>query len=316
MNKTSHFKKNRENHKNVFIVGIFYLLFLFFIFVVYNIDSINSFHSFYSSSSNKLICHDFLPKIIWIFWDDDIPENLRFLLHNLKEKLISYKIVYICNSTIYNYINMKDIPSGLNILPKPNQVDFYKFYLIYHYGGVWLDSSTYICNETFISQFSERVEENKAMLGAFNYEFHPNYHIEAGFLIAPIQSPFLYGVLKEIDICVKMGRIEYINKRVDEGIIVKSKQIIKYNETERIIEPYFYVYVCILTVLQRDFNNNANLELLKAEDYMYKLHTFCKWRGKCMNREWMNETSIINYPIIKFNGVNRKRISFPKVDII
>lgn len=103
--------------------------------------------------------------------------------------------------------------------------------------------------------------------------------------------------------------------RIKEGIKVISPHVAKYINNKVIVMPYLYVYVCILTVLQRDYNNNANLELLKAEDYMYKSQLYCEWNLTCINDEWKKE-DINKHPILIFNHDNRDYLSLPSIDII
>lgn len=299
------------------VLTVYYLVILTIIFLIIiisfktNIDYSSSSYSHYNISIKSNI----IPNIVWLFWDGQIPKSVRFFLHDLKEKLISYKIIFITNSTVFNYINIKDLPPKLPNLPKANQVDFYKFFLTYNYGGIWMDCTMYLKNETFLNNFKERVIKNNSLLGAFNYLAHPNYHIETGFLVSPRNNLFIKGILKEINICVDIGRTEYMNMRLDEGIIIKFDCVVTYKDNVRKVSPYFYVYVCTQTVLQRDFHGDAKLELLKAEDYMYKIHTYCNWNKYCIKKKW-DERDAEDYTIIKFNHNNREYISLPAVEII
>lgn len=167
------------------------------IIIIINI-SINSLKYSSSSSSsctssnpckNKPFIPYLLENLVWIFWDGHISNSNRFFLHDLKIKLNSYNIIYICNTTVFNYVNINEFPSNITSLPTANQVDYYKFYILYRYGGIWLDASTYLYNESFINNFVERMKKKKALLGAFNLDYHPNYNIEAGFIISPRYSP-------------------------------------------------------------------------------------------------------------------------------
>lgn len=302
--------------KNIVIYEILVVIITILLIIIYYhtyFDYISS--SIYSFNHIKNKSYT-IPNIVWLFWDGKLSNSVSFFLHDLKEKLISYNIVFICNSTIFNYINWKDLPPKLTQLPNANQVDYYKFYLTYNYGGIWMDCSMYLNNESFLNKFIERVKKKHSLLGGFNYLFHPNYHIETGFIISPRYSSFIKGILKEIYVCIEMGRKKYMNKRLDEGIIMKSNVVVSYKGKKRKLSPYFYVYVCIQTALQRDFHGNVKLELLKAEDYMYKIHTFCDWDRFCIKKKWDEEEEVRSDPIIKFNHDNRDLITLPKVDII
>lgn len=297
--------------RNFYTVLISIILFIIIIIGIYS-NNKSFFLSPYVIKHNPYT----IPNIIWLYWDGNISESTSFFLHNLKEKLQSYNIIFLCNSTLLNYVKKEDIPLAICKLNKANQVDYYRFYLLYYYGGIWMDSSTYLKNESFVNSFVDKVKKNQSLLGAFNYLFHPNYHIEVGFIISPRYSPFIEGVLKEMDLSLNMGRKKYMHKRIDEGIIVKSNVAVEHKGKRRRVNPYFYVYVCILTVLQRDYNNEANICLLKAEDYMYKIHTFCDWDKECIKKQWEENEEVKEYPIIKFNHDNKDIITFPKVTFI
>lgn len=258
----------------------------------------------------------FFPNIIWLFWDGNIPDSNRYLLHNLKEKLDNYSLIFLCNTTVFNYVDIKQIPPNLYTIQKANQVDYYRFILLYYYGGVWLDSSTYFSSNSLVNTFISTMKKKKSLMGAFNYRHHPNYHIEVGIIFAPRKSPFIKRVIEEMELSVKIGRRRYIKRRITQGVEIKSPTIVyKRNENMK-YEEYLCVYVCILTVLQEDYQNKANIELLRAEDYMYKLHELCKWDIPCMNRLWHGVDEIRQYPVTKFNHYNRDYMDFPKVDII
>lgn len=308
-----------ENFRKSNIITL--TVFFFVMIMILSISLYLVINTYISSSSSFPPTDGFctpynIPNIVWLFWEGKISESNRFFLHNLKEKLNSYSIIFLCNTTVYNYINIKKIPRNLNSIQKTNQVDYYRFCLLYLYGGVWMDASTYLSNEQFVKDFIERMEENQSLLGGFNNIYHPNYHIEVGFLISPRFSPFVEKVVEEICESIQIGRKKYIERRIREGIIVKSTGIIKKKGNKVTYEEYLCVYVCILTVLQRNYNNRANLELLKAEDYMYKLHELCDWDATCMSRLWDEVDEVKKYPITKFNHQNRDYISFPKVVVI
>lgn len=288
---------------------------MLFLFILYIISDFHSSSLYTISFDDDSSIPYYIPNIIWTYWDGRMKDSIRYFLHNLKENVPSYNIIFLCNTTILNYIDKNEIPMKINSLKRANQVDYYRLCLLEKFGGVWMDSSIYLKNELFIKSFIIRMKKNLSLMGAFNYLYHPNYHIEVGFLTAPRHSEFIERVLKEMKLSIQMGSKKYMSKKIDEGIKVKSPEIVKYKGKVKKIDPYFCIYVCILTVLQRDYHNNANVELLKAEDYSYKLHSTCHWNKTCMKIKW--ETGEAKeYPIIKFNSVNRDILTFPKIYII
>lgn len=257
-----------------------------------------------------------IPRILWVYWDGRMPGEIRYMLHNLKNNMDNYSIIFLTRSTTRNYLNFTQYPPGLSEYPRANKADYYRFNLLYMYGGIWLDSSTFMKNSSFLDHFIERIEDEGVEFGGFNSFYPIPYHIELGFMISYSHSDFIYYVIKEMDYCIKIGRREYMKKRIDEGILIYSKDIYNNKNSSSHYGVFFCFYVCMQTVVQRYYNNNPPVLLLRSEDYFYKLHTYCNFKAKCIIENFNNDVNKDIYPIVIFTSGTRKRISFPEIDTI
>ncbi|KAH7821439.1 putative Capsular polysaccharide synthesis protein [Monocercomonoides exilis] len=259
-----------------------------------------------------------LPKIIWLYWEGRLKRVERYLLHNMKQKIADFTIIFITDSTINYYLDRKALPTGLKSLPKANKADFYRLQLLYDYGGLWMDTSMYLSNDTFLEDCYRDITKAKADLLAFNSWWPPAYHIEFGFLMAPRRSPLIGKVLEEFKIMLSMGVKPYMKDRIKSGTVMKSPYIYhkrKYFGLEH-YGKYFAPYVCMQTVIQRDYKGQPNVILRRSEDYWFKLYESCNNDSKCVARKWVNEPEVHEYPIIKFCSATRRYLKFPKVDVI
>ncbi|KAH7818161.1 putative Capsular polysaccharide synthesis protein [Monocercomonoides exilis] len=259
-----------------------------------------------------------VPRIIWLYWEGELNQEVRYLLHNMKEKIANFTLIFITDSTINLYLDRDSIPSKLRKLPLANKADFYRLRLIHEYGGLWMDVSMYLKNDTFLEDCYRDLTEAKADLLAFNSYWPPAYHIELGYLMAPKGSPLIGKVLEEFRIMLSMGVVPYMKDRIYNGIIMKSPCIHEAaTKTKReYFGTYFAPYVCMQTVVQREYYGNPNAILRNSVDYWFKLHESCYWNSTCVADRWDNDPEVHEYPILKFYAGTRGKVKFPDVDII
>ncbi|KAH7828673.1 putative Capsular polysaccharide synthesis protein [Monocercomonoides exilis] len=259
-----------------------------------------------------------VPKIIWLYWEGKLNREVRYLLHNLKEKVKDFTLIFITDSTLHFYMERDEIEYKMKNLPSANKADYYRLKTLYDYGGIWMDATIYVCNETFLEESYREITEAKAELFAFNSWWHPAYHIEMGFLIAPKRSPIVGKAFEEFKYMLSVGGKRYIKDRIKEGIVLKSPAIyVPATDTKRErIRTYLASYVCMQTVVQRDYKGKPNAILKRSEDTYYKLYESCKWEAKCVADRWGNDPEVQQYPLVKFFSGTRGKVKFPEVDVI
>lgn len=286
---------------------------------LHNNNNISLLHS--TSPSSIIKANDIpsdLPLLIWLFWEGTIPSEVRYILHHNKEIMNNYNIIYLSSLSIYNYIDINTLPSKFHSLPLPNQSDYFKVNILYKYGGIFMDCSTFIREEETLNRIMKEAEEKKADIAAFNSFHPPSYHIELGFLVGRRHCTLLEKIKREVDICLSIGRRKYMKRRMKEGVVVKEK-VVGFSDSSTksvIVNEYFYCYLCFQYVIQKVYHNNINAVLYKAEDSFYYLQHKCLWDGECIKKEIENNSSIMHLPIIKFTAHSRGKIPFPYIEIM
>jgi len=91
-----------------------------------------------------------IPRLIWSYWhDEQHPELIDLCLSSWKTNLTDYIINLLNAKNIYNYIDVSDENKiKLSKLGLSKQSDYFRLCLLYKYGGIWVDVSTFI-NKNF-----------------------------------------------------------------------------------------------------------------------------------------------------------------------
>ena len=88
-------------------------------------------------------------KIIWLYWNGAEKKLIVLLrkimiLHSDNGK--NYKINLVTSKNIELFIDKRDIPNYFYNLRYAHQADYVRIYVLYKYGGIWLDSDTLVMN--------------------------------------------------------------------------------------------------------------------------------------------------------------------------
>ena len=83
-------------------------------------------------------------KTIWTFWENNETHD-NFIINKCIKTWYDFNkdwnIIILNNNNLEKYI--KNIPNKLNDYSIQNRSDFYRIYILYYYGGVWLDTSIF-----------------------------------------------------------------------------------------------------------------------------------------------------------------------------
>lgn len=80
-----------------------------------------------------------IPKVIWLYWEGEIPLFVEKCIENIKTKNASYVVNFLTPETVNQFIEL-DFDS-LNIHLPQHKADLIRFKLLHLYGGIWLDAS-------------------------------------------------------------------------------------------------------------------------------------------------------------------------------
>lgn len=259
-----------------------------------------------------------IPRIVWLFWDGEIHNITRSMIHNIKQNVNTYKIIMLNSYTVKNYIKYTSSSFKFNDLIIQIKADYFRFSLLHDYGGIWLDASTYIKNDEYLNEKIMELKEKKAELLAYNFLYHPSNNIEISCLFAAKNSRFIQLILEEFDRGIIMGRMNYMEEKIQfQNVEIRNRKIYnpEKNPRERKYNVYFFINVCIQYVLQKKYNNNANIILKRAEDELFKFQMDCHWDSNIMENKWINDSGTRSYPIIKFTYSMRSKIRIPVENI-
>ncbi|WP_291357141.1 MULTISPECIES: glycosyltransferase family 32 protein [unclassified Acinetobacter] len=151
-----------------------------------------------------------IPKIIWMYWDSEIPPIVQKCFDQIKKLNPTYQInvLNIKNTASFCDLNFTEF----NNLTPQQKSDLIRFYLLYHYGGIWLDGSiiTYsnldwiidICNKNRTSAFGYYRAENVTV---------PEYPVIENWLLASEKGNIFFKKwLDELIYALNLGSKNYI----------------------------------------------------------------------------------------------------------
>lgn len=131
----------------------FFIIIIFIIYLIFTISNYVNINSF--------------PKNIWIYWDtsktNKLSPSVQFCIENIKYLKKDWKINFLTNKNINRYIKNNRILNILNSEIEPNfKSDLIRLYLIYNYGGVYLDAS--ICLFTSLDWVPKKINNKQKIL--------------------------------------------------------------------------------------------------------------------------------------------------------
>lgn len=175
-----------------------------------------------------------IPKIIWQTheWNwDNLPEKLKIQSNTWKDKNSNWKHEYCSKEQRLEHMKKfgkKYLDTYLLIPNKMMQADFWRYCVVYHFGGMYIDMDT-ICRENnFLDTW---IDLDKELVGSGNYD--KDNSITNDFFAAERRSKFLEGfidlVINNIEEAYKSNTINS-SKIIDTttGPLIWSTEIKKY----------------------------------------------------------------------------------------
>jgi hypothetical protein len=248
-----------------------------------------------------LINESKIPNVIYSYWhDNQLPSFVQKCVNSWKNHNPSYKIIILNKNNINEYIPF-DI-FKLKFAKTHQQIaDFIRIYLIYEYGGFWLDSTIYL-NKSLDWVHSYQINENSEFVGfkinrLNGYESPLNSPIVENWFLASIpKSQFM---LDWKNVFYSMNDYNTIDDYVN---FIKSTT----NINSIILHHYLTMHIACQYILQNS-KYKYKLSLLDAEkgpflylcsinwDNIYLIPILLYFRGtEC--------------PLIKYRGQERKLI--------
>jgi mannosyltransferase OCH1-like enzyme len=222
-----------------------------------------------------------VPRVIWSYWhDEQHPQLIDLCLKSWKTNLPDYSIKLLNAKNIYNYIDVSDENKiKLSKLGLAKQSDYFRFCLLYKYGGIWVDASTFINkNLEFIHDLFKKDSELDVFFSIKNLKYNDNEFCmwETFFIASPKNTEFI-KLLKE-----------------------KFEDVYFYNGT--------YLKPSIIDIIKTGFKKDYHAvywfyyELAKNNDY---------FRSQCCKQSFFSD-NIMNYEIKKSYNIMKNHINYYK----
>jgi hypothetical protein len=250
----------------------------------------------------------YLPKIIWSYWNDknNIPICVQNILKNNTSVIKEWKINFLTDSTLSEYIPDKDLPSFKEV-KVTQRSDWIRLYLLEKYGGCWLDASVIINDEkAFYKLRDDSIEKQSLFTGFYFGKYVTNNkfcHVESSFIMAPKDSSVIKTWRKEFEKAISMGFYKY-KKIVKKNKNLKLKNIYRWPR-----DIYLTVYACFYNMSEYfDQSIRDHFILYDAGTTIFKLREDCKSNKKCIHNK-LNNKEVKKHPYIKLVNSDRKGLT-------
>lgn len=149
-----------------------------------------------------------IPKNIYVFWHQDkLPLVVYKLFLNIKHKNQGFKVTKFCDRDV---LKIKDKPEFFNSVlfnDKTRVSDWLRMYLLYHYGGIWIDITCFFISKSL----NEVIDVNLPKVQGF----HLFENVFENWLIAsPPKNKLIKLWLDETEKCLAR-KFEYTMENIN-----------------------------------------------------------------------------------------------------
>jgi len=238
-----------------------------------------------------------IPKIIWIYWEEEeLPKLVQGFINKIKKLHIDYDIHVLSKSNIMNYL--PEFYCHVDV-PIANKTDLIRLELLYKFGGIWMDA-TIILNEKVDWVYTPNLNARYDLVGFYREvnTIEDKYPvIETWFLASSAGNELIRDWLEVFKPIRDIGSVQYfemLKKRDDYEII-----------SARINPPdYLIVYLACQIVLRKD--KEYSFYLYRAEDSAFFLQDYYKWNSNVISYVLTQlDSRNSNFKIIKLTSGDR-----------
>ena len=249
-------------------------------------------------------------KILWLYWDkEQLPHTIQLIKKHNKKNITSWDVRYINNTNIEEYIPRHAYPEKFGDLVSANKSDWIRLYIIYNYGGCWLDMGVIINDGQKFNDMYDNHVKNASELTVFKTVKDDWYFNKSGirlplvvdswYILADRGSRLVKQWLDEFTYATNFGLLNYKRKVLSEG--TDLSQIYFKNEED----TYLTVHICIQYILQKKLTVLPKMTIIDSGASMLKLQGLCNWDDKCLANMLLNDPLSKQLPFIKLTSSNR-----------
>ncbi|WP_227556602.1 capsular polysaccharide synthesis protein [Acinetobacter nosocomialis] len=198
-----------------------------------------------------------------MYWDSEVPELVERCFNQVKKLNPEYQINILNSKNITEFCDF-DFSVYKNLTPQQKS-DLLRFYLLYYYGGIWLDASIIIYSN--LQWILDTCKKNKT--SAFAYYRAENttvkdYPVIENWLLASEKGNIFFKKwLDELSYALKLGVKNYISE-----IRNTKPNYSEYFQNIGLLE-YLVAYVACQKVL-REIPNSISLINCDKNAFLYQ----------------------------------------------
>ncbi len=210
-----------------------------------------------------------IPKIIWIYWDDEIikSKTVKACVDNIRLLHPDYEIKMLNKNTVHQYISF-DLEMVEN-LPLANKSDLIRLKLLSQYGGIYLDASTLLLEKLdWVLELNNSNGTDTLAYYTKDNTSDMNFPVIETWLLASIpNSTFINDWLKEYEECLN-------SPNPDE--YYKNATLFNYKSIPLDV-AYYKCYFSAQTVIRESKNYRLSLVCADTDAFLYSLNVTPKW---------------------------------------
>jgi len=247
-----------------------------------------------------------LPRIIHQIWfqgADQIPEKYHDNIKILKELHPKWKYKLWDEKKMLALLST-EFPIFLDTYRKftymHQKIDFFKFAVLYHYGGVYVDIDARVIKS--FEYIYQKFPDSQMLVSKMNYGSGEsfllsgyNYIINNGIILSQAQHPFLLHMLHRIKDIMHTNSYQYLPKFIEisftTGPSLLTIEINKYQGSDIKLLSYDYLEPC------RSYEKKCTYTENTCIDHQHNLTWLSPWQ-KVLIYSYINNTKLFFYGII------------------
>lgn len=294
------------NLKTAFLIlfSCAFLIILYYLITAQiSIQQKNKFDKFYNDNYTQYVQNNYTTrddfKNIFCFWNDEIlPPLINECVKKMKRKMPDWNVILLNEKTIRKLVNESEIPLNLKRLSIQAQSDWYRLYLLYNYGGLWLDISIVLNDPDEINKMYKKVINGNIDIACFAFKNHYFYLeskkypcIESWCLLTKSKNKIIKAWLDEFEHAILIGFNQY------SDYIYKNKFVL--TNTEISYGVYHTIYKCFMVIVQKNNIDSNKIYIRNAEKTMCKYHMKWYWFSPIILNKLVKCKQLSNIKLIR-----------------
>jgi len=289
--------------KNIILFLIFFSILIFlFIFNKFLIE--------------KFMNDDTIPKIIWLYWNDEnYSKIVKYCINLIKKLNPNYKINILNRKNFKVFIKSPKVIKLLNSnIANNHKSDIVRLYLLNIYGGIYIDITSLVF-KNFDWIYDKKI--NLILSKIDKYSDSNNTTIDSWFIACKKGNKF---IKKSYELFLELLDLNLNNKPIFNIKFNKIKNYIKDNLwVKNNVSPEYHIIYYVFIYIYKKYNikNIKNIKYInnKNNDIFPCICNKYECEHISVNDMFNKKIKKNNYNFIKLTGITRKGIEKKFEDI-